>query len=380
MSDFEREVQSIPMLDAMRNEVIKAQEGHCARYDLIENLDKCNKHVCLLSYQIEKIDDVLATMDSTDSDKTAARMMDLVDRYGSYDHVKEKRETLINQKKIWKELQLQFEEMVSNDTVFNKNICFSNIRELLKHNHDVKIGQIEKEAGVRLGYMSRLEKEGNTAEPSIRFIITAAKLLNVSLDTLVTINISSLTPHEEYINKFFDKLKADTIADKLDWNKETALHLNNLETDINGDTSHNLFSYQTFSVPGETGYPEEVSAVVFRSKSFDCITRIKDDCFSLRLKNGTVLYLMNIENAVGRVNDPDGYAIEAWIYVPKDSSLSPLLTSKDKTPIASIVTVLYETVKEHMEHPRINKGAMYAIDAYMKDDFKDDEVDEDIPF
>lgn len=40
---------------------------------------------------------------------------------------------------------------------FNKYTCFNNIRALLKVNPDVKIGMIEKEAGVRLGYMSRLE-------------------------------------------------------------------------------------------------------------------------------------------------------------------------------------------------------------------------------
>ena len=71
----------------------------------------------------------------------------------------------------------------------------------------MKIGQIEKEAGIRLGYMSRLEKEGNTAEPSMEFIVTAAKLLKVCIDTLISVDLTGLTPTEQYIVSFFDKLK-----------------------------------------------------------------------------------------------------------------------------------------------------------------------------
>ena len=57
---------------------------------------------------------------------------------------------------------------------FNKYTCFNNIRALLKVNPDVKIGMIEKEAGVRLGYMSRLEKPDNSSEPTLEFVATAA--------------------------------------------------------------------------------------------------------------------------------------------------------------------------------------------------------------
>ena len=245
----------------------------------------------------------------------------------------------------------------------------------------MKIGQIEKEAGIRLGYMSRLEKEGNTAEPSMEFIVTAAKLLKVSVDTLVTVDLTGLTPHEHYIVKFFDKLKADTLADKLDWKREKAQVLNNLDPDINGFTGHPLFSPETFTEETKEGEAEEVSRVVFQSKSFGYYTHIKDDCFNLRLKNGTVLYLMNISRSVYRVSDPNATAIEAWMYVPH-TDCSILVSSRDKTQVAPLVLNLYRTVKEQMEHPKISKGALYAIDSFMKDDLADDKFDDgdDIPF
>jgi len=265
---------------------------------------------------------------------------------------------------------------------FDKNLCFSNIRWLLKQKPEVKIGQIEKEAGIRLGYMSRLEKEGNTSEPSIEFVVTAAKLLNVGIDTLVSINLSGLTANEKYLLRVFDKLKTDTLADKLEWNIEKATYLNYMETDINGNTGHPLFELRTFYEKTEIEYPNQVTRVIFPSKSFEENTYINGDCYNLRLKNGTILYLMNICKNTTSKDDPPASAIEAWTYVPK-SCASVLLTSLDQSSIAPIVSALYEVVKNQMTHLRINKSAIPALDAFLKNDLEDDPSDfkdSDIPF
>ena len=74
---------------------------------------------------------------------------------------------------------------------FNKFLLFSNIRELLKAS-DIKIGQIEKEAGLQNGYMSRLEKLDNSTDPSAEFLVTVSKLLKVSIDSLVSYDFHSL--------------------------------------------------------------------------------------------------------------------------------------------------------------------------------------------
>lgn len=261
---------------------------------------------------------------------------------------------------------------------FNKSRCFENIRFLLKEKTDVKIGQIEKEAGVSLGYMSRMEKPGNTSEPSTEFIVTAAKLLKVSIDTLISVDLVGLTPTEQYLVNFFDKLKSDTLQDRLDWNRETAFNLNRIEADMDGYVYHPLFDEETFYEESECEYPNEVTRVVFNSKSFGPKTYITGDCFNLRLKNGTTLYLMDIEKSVHKTTDMSAFAKEAWMFVPgKGSQL--LVSSKDDTPVAPILEVLFSTVKERMEHPKVNNDVMYAIDAFMKDDITDDE-NNDLPF
>ena len=72
-------------------------------------------------------------------------------------------------------------EVVDSDKNFDKLKLFRNIRKLLSST-GIKLGQIEKEAGCQPGYMSRLEKAGNTTDPTVEFVVTAAKALEVSID------------------------------------------------------------------------------------------------------------------------------------------------------------------------------------------------------
>lgn len=159
------------------------------------------------------------------------------------------------------------------------------------------------------------------------------------------------------------------------WNRETAFNLNRMEPDMNGFVYHPLFAEETFYEETDCEYPQEVTRIVFNSKTFGPKTYIAGDCFNLRLKNGTTLYLMDIEKSVHKVGDPSAAAKEAWMYVPSKGS-QLLVASQDDTPVAPFLELLFSTVKERMEHPKVNKDVMYVIDSFMKDDIKDDDTDE----
>lgn len=260
---------------------------------------------------------------------------------------------------------------------FNKFLCFSNIRELLKE-QDVKIGQIEKEAGCQPGYMSRLDKPSNNSEPAVEFLVTAAKLLGTSLDTLLLVDLAGMTPTEKYLVTFFDKLKSDTLEDKLDWNIETSDYLNRLEPDMDGWVQHPLFEVETFLEEGETEYPDEVTRIVFTSNSFGPKTYINADCYNLRLKNQSTLYLMDISKSVIRANDTDIYAKEIWMSTPGDG-IHFLISNKKASPLVPLVETLFDTVSERMQHPKLKKNLQYVIDAFLQDDVGDADTDE-MPF
>lgn len=91
---------------------------------------------------------------------------------------------------------------------YDKYQVFSNIRYHLNKNPNVKIGQIEKATGIRLGYMARLIKEDNNTEPSVKFICKAAQMLGISVNQLIYSNIGL---DNEYISSFLNKMIASTM-------------------------------------------------------------------------------------------------------------------------------------------------------------------------
>lgn len=250
---------------------------------------------------------------------------------------------------------------------FNKYLAFANIRELLK-NSNVKIGHIEKEAGCQPGYMSRLEKPGSASEPSVEFLVTAARLLNVSLDMLVSLDLSTLSATEKYILSFIEKLQKDTVAGKLEWNKETATELNNIEPEPEGYVPHPLFDF--YMHPEEKNPKILGSRICMYSDTFEAETSIHNDCYNLTLKNGARLYLMDICKNVHVSGNVNFYAKEIWMYKPHEGS-SCLITNKNQE-YGDYVQILFEVVSAYMSRPRIKKGFKSVIDAFMADDFEDD--------
>ena len=271
---------------------------------------------------------------------------------------------------------------------YDKQVLFRNVRYLLKQkeNDGVRLGQIERDADLKPGYMSRLEKPDNNTEPSMNFIITAARALNVSMDLLVKVDMEEITPSEKYTLSFIDKLKNDTLGGKLDWSVEYQGELNRLEEDNNDEVGHPLFAYLTFYRQSEVEYPDQVTEVVFPSHSFDTNTYIHDDCYNIRLKNGARLYVMNISKAVYNTREGDeALAIELWMTMPPVvpyevyGDARYICSSKDEGPVGESVGELYSVIKQFMKHPKYKADVANIIDAFMVDDFTDDDVDP-IPF
>lgn len=376
----QKNLEEIDEKDIIRGFIATASMGLCHKEEIIEKRQVIERNIDDLNSRLGELQNASQSWDIITESPDSKEAYRLIEEYGTEDNILVRYKTLEKERDQWASFLTELESLLSDYKNFNKALCFSNIRELLRQNPDVKIGQIEKEAGVRLGYMSRLEKEGNTAEPSMEFIVSAAKLLKVSIDTLISVDLTGFTPTEQYIVNFFDKLKSDTLQDILDWNRESAFNLNRMEADIDENIYHPLFSEETFFEETECDYPEEVTRIVFNSKTFGPHTYIAGDCFNLRLKNGTTLYLMDIEKSVHRTNDASAFSKEAWMYVPYKGS-QILVTSQDDTPVAPLLEVLFSVVKQRMEHPKVNKDVMYAIDSFMKNDL-DDDVDStnDVPF
>ena len=364
MTDFQKEFEA---LDAAANDLNMQKEQLRYIYEIEKKLMAMREEVTSLKgkeFTLRKI----AEDENTSEVEKQARLLEaakIKEHYGQ-----------LEKQIIEVEHELKQRQYNPVGKKFNKYVCLGNIRELLK-TCDVKIGQIEKEAGCQAGYMSRLEKKTNTTEPSLEFLLTASKMLRVSLDVLTTVDLTALNPTEKYLVTFIQKLNQDTIDDKLEWNRESADSLNRMDGDMNGYPEHPLFSLETFYEESECEYPNEVTKIVFVSNAYDCNTYIVGDCFNLKMKNNSYLYLMDVSKNCYHTGDPDVFAKEIWMYTPGIGTQF-LVSNHDVSQIAELVEKLFDTVKKCMKHPKVKREIKSIIDAFMNDDLGGDDLD--LPF
>ena len=259
---------------------------------------------------------------------------------------------------------------------FNKFLLFSNIRELLK-NSNIKIGQIEKEAGLQNGYMSRLEKLDNSTDPSAEFLVTASKLLKVSIDSLVSYDFHSLTETELYLLKVIDKFRIDTMNGKLDWQIEASDILNE---GLSDDTAiqHPLFETHEVYFDGKSDYPEAHTITSFNSMAYGPTTSIVGDCYNLSLKNYSKIYIMNIEKLITRWGEESAFSKEIWL-VKYDDKKECLVSEKYAPALTEAVELLYKEIANYVIRPKLKKDTREILDGFLRDDFTADE-DCEIPF
>ena len=254
-----------------------------------------------------------------------------------------------------------------------KRTCISNIYFLAKRN-GIKIGDIEARAELSAGYISRLSKEDNKTPLSLDMVLAASELFEVSVESLLTCNFEAMTSTQDFLLRFIDKLITDTEMNKLRWNCETADFLNSMECDINGQVPHPLFDYIETWTPGETEYPDKISRAVFASRAFGNTTVISDNCFNLKMKNCSTLYIMKVKDDDGRRNSRE--AIEFWMFKSGHGRLEYLCDDSDDI-LRDSIDRLYEVLQEDAKHPKMDDSVKSAIDAFMNDDLGSDD---DTPF
>ena len=283
--------------------------------------------------------------------------LDLARRREELSHV------IAKQNELEKEL-LAMTFIIQKNKKFDKNILFRNIRELLK-NSDVKLGQIEREAGCQAGYMSRLEKSGNTSDPSVEFVVTAAKLLGVSVDLLINADVGTITPTEEYMLKFLNSLIEDTRLDELTWERETPVMLERVEPnfDQKGTTSHPLFKYQRYyKNKDEDDYEDDV---FYNSGFFPRETiRVAGNCYHADLLNtNTKIYLMACQKVP--LNNLADAVMYYEIYLVGHVT-EPVFSSRQTCrAVSETISALYKEIEVAATHVHIGSNARSIIDKYL---------------
>lgn len=103
---------------------------------------------------------------------------------------------------------------------FNRQKLMDNIFALIQQK-GLKIGEVETEAGISTGYLSRLNKKETDTAPGADIVWRIAKALGVSTDMLIEGNFSKVTDNYQLVETFLEKLKNMTEANLIEWDNIT---------------------------------------------------------------------------------------------------------------------------------------------------------------
>ena len=240
---------------------------------------------------------------------------------------------------------------------FSKERFLQNVSFLLEAHKDIKIGELEAYAGVNAGYLARLNKD-EKAKPSIEFIVKIAERFQISIDSLLGIELYQMTPTERYMHAFLEKLLSDTEAEKLNWGIENASFLNNLVVDDFKRSPHPFFALsEGVSVVG----PEPRMRCIFYSQAYGDQTIIADDCYHLHMNKGASLFLANVAKKAGKQPEPETDLKEIWM-----KTKTPCFISSTKNPhFTGVIDNLFNAIAQFFKQPRLGADYRTAIDDYM---------------
>lgn len=351
----------------MKEFIDNAQLGLISKDDVLEMLDAITGVLDEINSDIASVEDFMQQVDicgegdTTNKDKLKELAPTYKIKPEDIDGLEVKRHIRAEVVGIMTELE-KIRDTFKN---FNKQNCFANIRALLKENPDIKIGMIEKEAGIRLGYMARLEKADNTSEPSMEFIASAAKLLGVTVDMLISGKIDGLNGNERFVLKFLDTLITDTLSGDMTWEKESPKELESIPY-IDGNPQHILMKHAEYYDIGESGYPEiKTERAEFNSLFFNDNMRIdmQGNVYHVELPlTDTTVYIAHIKHENGTSFADDQY--EVIIY--QDFNLTGLCGScQSAEEIKEQIIKLYKTIEEMNSGLGLNDDIKSTLKFYM---------------
>ena len=247
---------------------------------------------------------------------------------------------------------------------FNKALCIQNIRYLLSKK-DVRLGDIERASGNSPGYLSRLEKPDNTTDPSIEFLMNAAEMLGVGLDELTKGKMEELSPNEEMLSAFMDRLIENTKSDDLYWVAElSALHNIYEKMGPHEDCPHVLYQLSMEEDPA-TG--EAIPTGWTYSSKFFPMEGIKVCGLSFHSKinaNGDEIYIMKCKEWDDKAGMPDPFY--EMYHVDRTKDVNPVCCSRySQGKIATVLEKLYKQIMESNSHVRLTKSTKSMMELYI---------------
>lgn len=260
--------------------------------------------------------------------------------------------------------------------MLDKNIFINNIQWLMKRT-DTKAGDLEKAIEVSQGYLSKLFKSDSKQMPSIEVVTNIANQFKVTLDDLVTVDLSQAAPAEQSLRLFLNKLYCQTKNDEIFWEtldiqKEEENYQESYAA-CQGDYEDLVFDFQNFSQPTDE-MERYGTKYLCRPLSNNLFGKGKmylyGDSFYVNIGDQR-LYLLSL----GRPSDGDPVSAQIMEYtalILENSSLGYQsyaevldIDSEHFDRESRGVERLYRLVRDLNENVRLSKKARSWIDDYV---------------
>ena len=243
---------------------------------------------------------------------------------------------------------------------FDKSICIKNIRYLMEKKN-LKIGELEKASGNSIGYLSRLEKQEKTTDPSAEFLVTAAQMLGITLDELIYDRLEDLSPNEEALIAFLARLTENTKKDVVSWDKETVEQHNMYENSpAVMDYTHILYTIDEEVIDD---YPEPVGWK-YDSRFFnDGSVKVKGTSYHARINEyDDYIYIMSCGFRGNFESESKFYEI---YHIDAERDVHPICSTYNaEDRIVQVVERLISQIKESQGRIHLSMKTKMLFDSY----------------
>jgi transcriptional regulator with XRE-family HTH domain len=226
---------------------------------------------------------------------------------------------------------------------------------------DVKIGDIEKEVPVSLGYFSRFLKDDNHSIPSLESLYVAANKLNVTIDFLLLSNYAGMNEEELLMQNKISVLVSKTKNDEYCWNEITERKFYKHIKPVNGVVKSN-YSFATFpnnlqhyDAFGNCDYFIQQYYSFFQEK----ILELYGSIYSLKLDSNE-FYISKVVDDSENIKE---LYFELFVIVPFNDKhkIIKLVNAAPKDKFYDILDELYNTCVFKSQEFKLDTSAIKAL-------------------
>lgn len=243
---------------------------------------------------------------------------------------------------------------------FNRTLLGKNIKYLAAQK-GIKLGDLEGQVQVSIGYFSRLlNEDGKNSSTLMDTICKVADKLGTSVNTLISTDLTALTPNEVLLSKFFDKVSESTAKSSLIWELETKTQLE----DCYVSGGNPLFFPHNRN---------DMDTTYYYGSQFDSDIEPAGDMYRVGLNNKWLyLYKVKQENS-----EESGYELYFISNNGYNNYIEKICKAYPESDLYNQIVDLYNAAAESSRHVKLSDSVLGTINEFMN---TGKEWPEDIPF